>query len=59
MPTSFPGTIAMWTYLVGYWSYVFLAGIAVWPRLSLMAWLDYVVIQAVYALFWPVLVALK
>lgn len=56
MPTSFAGTIAMWTYLVGYWCYLFLAGIAAWPRLSLTAWFNYIVIQALCAVLWPILV---
>jgi hypothetical protein len=30
-----------------------------WPRLPLMAWVIYVVFQAVYAAFWPILVALE
>ena len=59
MPTSFAGATAMWTYLIGYRSYLFFVGIAVWPRLSLMAWLDYVAVKAVYAVFWPLLVALR
>ena len=51
------GRIALFTYLVGFWCYLFLAGIAAWPRLPLMAWLKYVFIKAGQATFWPVLVA--
>ena len=59
MPTSIAGNVAWLTYLVGYWCYLFLSGIAAWPRLSVMAWLNYVFIQAVYGIFWPILVALE
>ena len=59
MPTSVAGTFAMYTYLIGYWSYLFLSGIAAWPRLPLTTWLKYVFIKAVYAVFWPVLVGLE
>jgi hypothetical protein len=57
MPTSITGMIALYTYLVGFWSYLFLASIATWPRLPIMAWLKYVLIKAGQATFWPVLVA--
>lgn len=58
MPTSISGMIAMWTYLIGYWRYLFLA-MATWPRLPLMIWLKYVFIKAGQATFWPILVALE
>ena len=54
-----PARIALFTYLVGFWCYLFLAAIAAWPRPSVMAWLNYVFIQAVYGIFWPILVALE
>jgi hypothetical protein len=50
MPKSFTGNIALWTYLVGFWCYLFLAVIAAWPRLPLAAWLKYVSLKAVQAL---------
>jgi hypothetical protein len=50
MPTSISGMIAMWTYLIGYWSYLFLE----WQRgrgCPLMAWLKYAYIKAGQATF--------
>jgi hypothetical protein len=43
----------------GYWFYLLVAAVLAWPRLPLMAWVNYVVFQAVYAAFWPILVALE
>ena len=54
-----PARIALYTYLVGFWCYLFLAAIAAWPRLPLTAWLKYVLIKAGQATFWPVLVVLE
>jgi hypothetical protein len=59
MPTSIPGKMAWLTYLIGFWCYLFLGAIAAWPRLPLMAWLGFVSVQAVHAVFWPILVALE
>jgi hypothetical protein len=59
MPTSVPGRIALYTYLVGFWCYLFLASIAAWPRLTLVAFLKYLFIKAGQATFWPVLVAVE
>jgi hypothetical protein len=53
------GKIALYTYLIGYWCYLFLAGIAAWPRLPFSTWLKYVLMKAGQALLWPVLVALE
>jgi len=59
MPMRITGTIALYTYLVGYWCYLFLASLAAWPRLPLVAWLKFVFITAGHAIFWPVLVAVE
>lgn len=59
MPTSIAGKVAWLTYLTGFWCYLFLGGLAAWPRLPFTAWLSYVMVQAGYAVFWPILVALE
>ena len=59
MPMRITGTIALYTYLVGYWCYLFLASLAAWPRLPLVAWLKFVFITAGQATFCPVLVAVE
>jgi hypothetical protein len=58
MPTSIAGKVAWLTYLTGFWCYLFFGALAAWPRLPFMPWLSYVIVQAVYAVFWPILVAL-
>jgi hypothetical protein len=58
MPKSVAGKVVMWTYFTGYWFYLLVAAVLAWPRLPLMAWVNYVVFQ-VYAVFWPILVALE
>ncbi len=59
MPESITGRIALWTYLVGFWCYLFLAAAPAWPRLPLTTWFKYVFFKAGQATFWPVLVALE
>lgn len=59
MQTRMTVRIALFTYLVGFWCYLFLAAIAAWPRLPLVTWLKYVFIKAGQATFWPVLVAVE
>lgn len=59
MPRSIAGKVAWLTYLTGFWCYLFLGALDAWPRLSLSAWLNYVIAQAGYAVFWPILVALE
>lgn len=51
-----PGRIALYTYLVGFWCYLFLAAIAAWPRLPWIDWVKYVFIKAGQATLWPVVV---
>ena len=59
MPKRVAGKVVMWTYFTGYWFYLLVAAVLAWPRLPLMGWVNYVVFQAVYAVFWPILVALE
>ena len=51
--------MALFTYLVGFWCYLFLTAIAAWPRLPFSTWFKYVLIKAGQATFWPVLVAIE
>jgi hypothetical protein len=51
--------VVMWLYITGYWFYLVFAAVMAWPRLPLMAWVNYVVLQALYAVFWPILVTLE
>ena len=59
MPRSVAGKVAMCTYITGYWFYLLFGAVITWPRLPLMAWVNYVVFQAVYAVLWPILIALE
>jgi hypothetical protein len=59
MPKSVAGKVVMWLYITGYWFYLVFAAVMAWPRLPLMAWVNYVVLQALYAVFWPILVTLE
>jgi hypothetical protein len=59
MPKSVAGKVAMWLYITGYWFHLLFAAVMAWPRLPLMAWANYVVFQAVYAVFWPILIPLE
>lgn len=47
-------------YAIGYWLYVGAAAVWYWPASrSLYDWLTYVLFQAIYAIFWPVLLAIQ
>jgi hypothetical protein len=59
MPKSFAGRLAIWIYITGYWFYLLFAAATAWPRLPLIAWAKYVLLQAIHALYWPILIALE
>jgi hypothetical protein len=58
MPKSIALKVILWFYIIGYWFNLLFAAAMEWPRLPLMAWVKYVLIQAIHALYWPILIAL-
>jgi hypothetical protein len=59
MLKSVAGKVVLWLYITGYWFYLLFAALMAWPGLPLMAWVNYVLFQALYAVFWPILVTLE
>ena len=59
MPRTWWGKALMAVYVAGYWLYVAIAAAYAWPNLSFWSWWTYVLFQAVYAVFWPILALLS
>ena len=59
MPKSWWGKTLLWGYMAGYCIYVVAAAINAWPQMPFATWSNYVLWQATYASFWPILVFLN
>ena len=59
IPKSIAGKVAVWIYITGYWFYLLFGAVVAWPRLPLTAWVNHVLLQAIHAVYWPILIALE
>ena len=58
MPTSWWSRALQYVYVAGYVIFLVIAGYSAWPHMSFADWRYFMYFQTVYALFWPLVLAL-